>query len=302
MAFELNAQEPLAAGLKRMLQEEADLVLACLDVPVDPHEAIHEARKGHKKIRAVLRMVRPVIGEKKYKRENAAYRNNARLLSDLRDATALIEAIGKLQQKAPGEMPASVFETLREWLEAQRATDAGSGLDETAQMDEARKRMLGQRLLTQSLPLKGNQFQLVRKGITQVYRRGYWASEHCQEDPTMEHIHDWRKRVKYLWYIVSILVPAWPALMTPLAAELKALSDLLGMWRDLGLLEEYLHERAPTALTAAETSLFLAQSQAYRLELLVESLTLGRRLYREKPRAFVYRLEGYWKEWQGRDF
>ena len=48
--------------------------------------AVHEVRKSLKKIRAALRLVRPVIGDKSYRRENTCFRDAARPLTEVRDA------------------------------------------------------------------------------------------------------------------------------------------------------------------------------------------------------------------------
>ena len=45
------------------------------------------------------------------------------------------------------------------------------------------------------------------------------------QNPAPEDFHRWRKRVKDLWYHVSLLARAWPEQMEALAKELKTLSD-----------------------------------------------------------------------------
>jgi hypothetical protein len=45
------------------------------------------------------------------------------------------------------------------------------------------------------------------------------------QNPAPEDFHRWRKRVKDLWYHVSLLERAWPEQMEALAKELKTLSD-----------------------------------------------------------------------------
>ena len=45
------------------------------------------------------------------------------------------------------------------------------------------------------------------------------------QNPAPEDFHRWRKRVKDLWYHVSLLERARPEQMEALAKELKTLSD-----------------------------------------------------------------------------
>ena len=53
---------------------------------------------------------------------------------------------------------------------------------------------------------------------------------------TAEDFHAWRKATKDLWYAVRLFEPAWPGPLDALAAELHALSQLLGDEHDLTVL------------------------------------------------------------------
>ena len=68
----------------------------------DRDEAIHEARKSIKKVRALLRLVSAELGGT-YPRENARLRDIARRLSEFRDAFAIIETFDDLKKKYKDE-------------------------------------------------------------------------------------------------------------------------------------------------------------------------------------------------------
>ena len=53
-----------------------------------------------------------------------------------------------------------------------------------------------------------------------------------------ENVHEWRKRVKDLWYSMRILHNLWPEIMSPMVELLQKLSDFLGEANDLFLLKE----------------------------------------------------------------
>jgi CHAD domain-containing protein len=98
MSFELKPDEALRKGIRRIVRKQMD---AALEHLTGLHrgsrdEAVHEARKCFKKIRAVLRIVRPVIGEKRYRKENTCLRDAGRPLTEVRDARILIETVDKL--------------------------------------------------------------------------------------------------------------------------------------------------------------------------------------------------------------
>ena len=65
MSYRLELNESLPDGIKRIVKEQIDQALEQLrESPEGRNEAVHDARKRFKKIRAVLRLVRDEIGEK----------------------------------------------------------------------------------------------------------------------------------------------------------------------------------------------------------------------------------------------
>ena len=54
-------------------------------------------------------------------------------------------------------------------------------------------------------------------------------------------MHEWRKRVKDLWYHCLLLQDAWKPVMSALADEAHELSDRLGDDHDLAVLLEWAH-------------------------------------------------------------
>ncbi len=79
-------------------------------------------------------------------------------------------------------------------------------------------------------------FDLMRPGLEREYRRGRGALRAVRKDPSAEAVHQWRKRVKDLWYHLRLLQGVWPATMGAAADEAHALSDLLGDHHDLSVL------------------------------------------------------------------
>ena len=59
----------------------------------------------------------------------------------------------------------------------------------------------------------------------------------------MESLHEWRKRVKHLWYHHTLLRSLWPPVMEVTGDEAHALSDHLGDDHDLAVLAAWV-ERA----------------------------------------------------------
>ena len=98
MSFFLAPHETPGVGLTRAIQEQvAKLSAECIDATQDTSAFAHKARVRCKRVRAALRLARPLMGEKAFGRENRWWRDQARLLSDLRDAGARLEALESLR-------------------------------------------------------------------------------------------------------------------------------------------------------------------------------------------------------------
>jgi hypothetical protein len=98
MSFELRSGDSLRKGIRRVIRKQLDDALEELtgEHRGQRDEAVHETRKCFKKVRAVLRLVRPVIGTKAYRAENTCLRDAARPLTEVRDAKILIETLDGL--------------------------------------------------------------------------------------------------------------------------------------------------------------------------------------------------------------
>src|SRR4029079_2113230 len=93
-----------------------------------------------------------------------------------------------------------------------------------------------------SFPKSG--FKLIAEGLERSYKRGYKRFADVRGDPTPVNVHEWRKRVKDLWYDLRLLRGTWPPIIGEMADEAHELSDLLGDHHDLTVLSEDLDQRA----------------------------------------------------------
>lgn len=296
-AYRLERKEEVGAGVRRIACGRADHALGALADSKgdgDLAEAVHSARKDMKKLRAVLRLVRAELGEEVYRAENERYRDAARLLSGSRDAEAKLETLAALEERFGDELPAG---TARAWgveLEEERDEIAGAVDGEAeAQVRKAAKAIEAGRVEIASWPI-GDSWSALRPGLLRAYRRGRRELKRTRSEPTAEHVHRWRKRVKDLWYQLRLLRKAWPELLGESADRAHELADLLGDHHDLVLLAEDLDTR-PGIGRREEITDLIERRQA---ELLTAALELGARLYAEKPAAFERRLRAYWKAWR----
>src|SRR5262245_16843053 len=100
MPFRFKLSEPFEDGWPRIGREQIERALAQLEGSGDRAVAVHETRKSLKRLRALLQLIRPALGEEAYRAENAHLREIARLLSGARDRHVLFETIAKLESSS----------------------------------------------------------------------------------------------------------------------------------------------------------------------------------------------------------
>jgi CHAD domain-containing protein len=257
----------------------------------DRAEAVHEARKSLKKTRSLLRLARPVIGPKRFKAVNAALRETGRTLSGTRDADVLIEVVDDLGERYVGQVPAAAFDSLRAAVtEAVRAP--ASGQDPIPAAIQQLNAVYDD---IPNWPVDRATWDTVVDGLARSYARGRAGMGAVDEDPTVELRHDWRKRVKDLWYQERLVADAWEPVLTAYAEEAHVLSELLGDDHDLAVLHDAITSGRVQAGPEADAILELVERR--RDELLRDGLVLGRRIYAESPKAFAKRTKAYITVW-----
>jgi CHAD domain-containing protein len=284
-SYKLRAGEAVPRGIARIARGRIDHALDELQGRTDssPEEAVHEARKDMKKLRAVVRLVRADIGDHVYRRENECFRDAGQELSGVRDADVMLSTLAKLDQ----EIPEAAVGDLRQALEAHKIRTAGGTRQQaSAQVVEVlttARRRVGR------WPLDEDGFEAVAGGLERIYRRGRKDFRTARAEPTTENLHEWRKRVKDLWYHLTILRSAWPAVMDALAEEAHGLSERVGEDHDLSVLLAWSEEHTPPSAAA-----IAGPVERRRGELQAEAFEFGARLYADKPGAFMRRLERWW--------
>src|SRR3954447_17854061 len=118
MSYRLSFDEPLPKTLNATALELFDHAtgLARDELADDPVTTVHAVRKDIKKARSLLRLVRPAIPTKVYRRENRRLRDTARGISGARDADVMVETVDKLAERYAGHLPGRAFPPLRRRL------------------------------------------------------------------------------------------------------------------------------------------------------------------------------------------
>jgi hypothetical protein len=185
----LRRDETTGGGLTRIARETIDLAIADL---IDSKPDIHEARKRLKEIRAVLRLGHFML-DSDFASLNRRFRDAARQLAATREADALIEIVEALRASARDPIEKRALTRVRRIFSEDRVAEPDR-LDIAAQLANARD----------ELSFAEGSFA---RGLRKTYRDGRRCFRTARDRRTAESIHEWRKRVKYLWYHAQILAP-----------------------------------------------------------------------------------------------
>lgn len=270
----LRREETTGGGLTRIARETTDLAIAHL---TDSKPDVHEARKRLKEIRAVLRLGGKLASL------NRRVRDIARQLAATREADALVEVSATLRASACDPLEKRALTRVKRILSEDRVHEPDH-LDLASQLAAVRD----------ELSFAEGSFA---RGLRRTYRDGRRWFRAAREQRTAESIHEWRKRVKDLWYHAQILAPVWPELMNTHTSLLHALSRLLGDHHDICALAAAAGDRHRFGPKTSERIAALTERRRIEIEAVI--FEKGAFVYAEPPRAWSDRMVRYWRAWTG---
>ena len=298
MAYRLKSKESVPEGIKRVVKEELEAGVDQLSGKsrANREEAVHEARKSVKKIRAVLRLMRPELNGA-YDAQTRRLRTVGRKLSEFRDAGAIVETFDNLKQKYRNELRKHSVDSIRRRLvklreEAEKKVETGDAFKKLAgNLEEVAKDV-------KTWPLQTDGFPAIGPGLEDAFRRARRAMLRARKDPRPENFHEWRKCVKDHWYHVRLLESLWSDVMRAHEKSLKDLEGWLGEDHNLVVLREKIVAEPNLHGSQKDTDLVLDLIDKYQKELRDNALSIGKQIYQERPRQFTRRMKHLWLAWQ----
>lgn len=318
MAYEFRPDEGIDEAVRRIAREQVGEARQHLDVAAteaaraddtaagdDPVQAaVHEARKCCKRLRGLVRLVRPALGDD-YTRANRHGRDAARELSAIRDAHAQVATFDDLVAARADQVPDDGLGPMRRAL-VERATGATAELaDDPGRLDRAGDHLDEVATVVAGWSLGAlapdDQVEAVADGVIRTATRGRDRfAEVAAADgvPGNDLLHQWRKRVKYSWYHASLLEPAAPTLLGVQSDLLHDLADALGDDHDLAVLAADLRgdPAAWGGTDVVDAALMLVEGT--RRDLQRRAVAVGARVHAEDPEAtgdrFVALLQAWW--------
>ncbi len=293
MPYRFCQDESIAAGVGRIACEQIDRALADLRRhSARPAIAIHGLRRRCKKLRALLRLARPALGDV-YTRENRRFRDLANRFSQARDAVIVAQRVDEMI--APGEAAdksngfARIQHTLHQDRERLRP-----GADFDAQMRSASEALRKARGAIDTWPCDAVDEATICAGLKRTYGRARRAMACAGEHRTNENLHEWRKCVKYLGYHARLLADVSPTAMRAVAQALSELGHDLGLDHDLAVVHARLATINPPSSAAVRQTLRRRLAERRR-DAQRSAFARGDWLFAEKPKAIAHQVSHAWR-------
>lgn len=292
MAWRFEPGEELCAAFRRVALEEIARIRAGLTSPeIDRDTAIHQARQGFKRMRALVRLAKPQLGAE-FAAENERWRDAGRLLSGSRDIAVLHQTYDKLIAERGADLPAAKVRRLRSRLAAN-----GAAPPEPAEAEANVRRVLD--LLDEAASTVGrlgwpDSAAALRKGLhkCQARLKRDWKKAH--ETLEADALHSWRKCVKDQTAQLRLFRRALPDGFRGRRTTGKAIGELLGDEHDLWLLAERLQHRTVPADLADIRDFLLKEIDKRRTSLRRRAFAEGEAFSLEKGKSFASAIGGAW--------
>lgn len=287
MGFQWSLQDPsIGEGFLRIAREQIGKGIASAeDMSEEAARRIHEARRRAKRLRALLRLVRPDFSH--YAQENAFVRDTARALSAARDTKVAEDTLIELMEWAGRTPP-----------EPQPAEARAE--DEEATLAEYAARM--REMLERSEGWKTGKIDIdtLAEGLTDTYRQGLEAMQLIAENPSDTGFHEWRKDAKYHWNQLALVGACAEDVLPSAHKAVGELAELLGLHHDLAVLGELI-EKDASQLGEIDKDFVLDAAERRQRELEDQIGVLGRQVYAETPKALHARFQSYLEGWMARE-
>ncbi len=291
MAWRFEPGEDLESAFRRVADEEITRVRAGLADEADRARAIHEARQGFKRLRALARLASPTLGAR-FAEENRRWRDAGRLLSGLRDHTVLSQSFEKAVAELDLNLPANAVQSLRKRIGGGEAPPDARDIETKVKEVLVVLDMALKDVAALHWPDSG---AALLEGLRRSQQRLRKSWSKAKKNSSPESLHEWRKRVKDQSAQLRLFRNVVPPPLEDLRAEAKETAEHLGEEHDLWLLSERLAaEPVPKSVETARTQL-LAAIENRRALLRQLAFERGKRFSSRSAKAFAGALADAWK-------
>jgi CHAD domain-containing protein len=295
--FCLRAGESIDTVIPRVLVALLDQAIDGLQHPGrHRREAIHAVRTAIKNVRALLRLIRPVIGDRIFRRENLRVKSAAQTLAPMRDMAVGLQTLRTFASQGGNQKRRRHFlivvANYAKWAKARQPASEARIRDASIRSLRASRERLSK------LRLPSDDWQLIEPGLEKIYRACRRRMRCAFTDGGNAAFHRCRIRLKNLYFALQFLQTAWPTRLRPLVAGLKKVQQQIGKDHDLAVLESTLQSmpRGHDSDVSIQRALRYLKRRGRKLRR--DCRPLVERLLKEKPRSFMRKFARHWATWR----
>jgi CHAD domain-containing protein len=294
----LRRRESVPDGFVRLGRRLAGLAVERIENPrqTDRTEDIHQVRVQCKRLRALLRLLKPVSDASAVKRENLRLRDAAQTLSAFRDAYVAGETLKRVFE---GAAPPRVRHAGR--LLGVRGRPPKQKMDLDSVLQSVAKSLHATVTQFEKLPLAARGWAALEPGLEDSYRRARDEYRTCA-DHGSGHLgdcfHAWRKRVKDLTYQLEFLDNLGAPELQRWRKDCRRLGTLLGEDHDYLVFAAHVREREKHYADLANFRPVRKRLRRRLKKLRAREFALARGLFADKPRIWIARVAGWWRIWK----
>lgn len=288
MVWRFEPGEPLSSAFRRVAEEECARIEAGLRSGDDPEAAIHQARQGFKRLRALLRLARHSLGDD-FKAEDRRWSDAGQLLAQSRHQTVMRQTFDRVAAKCP-DLPSAEIAALR-------AAIGDGGPEPASPSATDRRKVLAsvragkRRLASLDWPQTSEELgEGVKAGASRLRKR--WRK--ARRAPGSKELHALRKRVKDHASQIRLFRGIAPEIVEERREASKAIAELLGDERDLGLLAGALSEASIPDVSEKTREALLKHIAKRRKVLWRRSCKAAEPCFEQSPRALASSLAAAW--------
>jgi hypothetical protein len=289
VAYRLDPAQPVVDEVRRVAAHQLTLAIARLTSGGDAahDDSVHTARRHIKKVRALIRLVRPALASRSPAVDRRLRAVN-RLLAPISDAQATVAMLPRVVWRDGSHLPADVVSRLRDSV-VRRESMAFEDAALTDVFNDAAALLRAERDAVGEWRVRQSGFRAVARGLERTARRSRRAMRKAMAGSRLEDYRKWRQLAKYHWLQVRLL-KAWCGGGLDLdERRLEALDGYLGDCRNCAILREVLTSDAQLDRIDAARGVYAVRR--YERELRRCARRLGTAIYAETPKAFVRRVE-----------
>jgi hypothetical protein len=292
VGYRLQSGQPIAHEVIRIADRQFELAIAGLHA-VDDQEgntAVHASRRHIKKIRALIRLVRPALGHR-YRTVNRRLRAVNRLLAPIADGEATVATLERVAGYG-SRLSSDAFAEIHARLLRRRSMANEAAVFDNV-LDTAAALLRAERDAVSGWTLGATGVRAIAAGLERTARASRRAMAKATTSSRSRDYHTWRQRVKDQWLQVRLLRERCGEALALDERRLEELDGLLGECHNCAILGEALTSDA--TLTRTDAARCVRLVRRYERGLRRRARRLGAKIHRESPQRFVARVRRLWR-------